>query len=314
MRTQNDQPKTGETRTLKLAKAGLYLCVCILLLRLILKDRTLLTAVFYYMTPWTLYLLLAGLVSTVLLLNKSRKHGFAAAGCFVAGLLCYLPEGHSGAVPPAAGTDNLKIMYWNAMRTCADEATFREISTHTDRDIIAIVERGRLEGSDFEKYRRHFRDCEIWKAPCGMLLICRGRILSRETVSLDPYATVNLARLEVRGQTVNFALVDVESNPSLSRVHSLDKIYDILKDREKLVIAGDFNTPLDSVFFRKWKETFIHPGIAGDSGFRETWPYGIPLLWIDHIWHSKDLSYSGYRKKFTGLSDHAWLHSELTGH
>ena len=75
----------------------------------------------------------------------------------------------------------------------------------------------------------------------------------------------------------------------------------------RTLVVGDFNTPYDSVAFDPWRYQWFH-GLSQSSRTpgAATWPIGLPLLSIDHVWLSKDLwPRQAWKETVLGF-DHAW--------
>ena len=63
----------------------------------------------------------------------------------------------------------------------------------------------------------------------------------------------------------------------------------------------------ESVLFKDIKSNFYDVLTKKGNGFRETWFWNLPLLSLDHIWASKDISIYRAQKIKTNKSDHTMI-------
>ncbi len=70
------------------------------------------------------------------------------------------------------------------------------------------------------------------------------------------------------------------------------------------ILAGDFNTPPDSVFMDLLRETGSNAFEQSGEGFRETWPVFAPLLTLDQIWGNRQIKWHRCRQLWSLRSDH----------
>jgi hypothetical protein len=150
--------------------------------------------------------------------------------------------------------------------------------------------------------------------PDGVSCLVRGAIAGIESRQLAPLAWVSVLRLTFARVPDDWrlCLTDIDPLPPLPRTAQLDIIRSVAHGSPRTIIAGDFNTPLDSVGFDAWR-TAYHHGFADCPTWRgplETWGFGVPLLAIDHIWMSRDLAPVAARKQARFGNDHLWLFVE----
>ncbi len=80
---------------------------------------------------------------------------------------------------------------------------------------------------------------------------------------------------------------------------------------EAAIILGDFNTPYESVALDRFREKFYHCFTEAGRGLRETWPWPLPALSLDHIWVTRDWKPQLCRKVKRWSSDHAMVWTVL---
>ena len=145
--------------------------------------------------------------------------------------------------------------------------------------------------------------------PLGLLILAWLCLLVRLTVR-DGYIW-SAALFYMGPWPVLFAawpvLADLGPWPLTPQLERTERIRQLAGREPRTLVVGDFNTPYDSVAFDRWRYQWFHglsqstrtPGAA-------TWPVGLPLLSIDHVWLSKDLwPRQAWKETVLGF-DHAW--------
>jgi len=205
----------------------------------------------------------------------------------------------------------LKFMFWNTARIKTHPSIpLIQYLRHVSADFIGFVESGRLTKQAITVYQTEFPEYKVQQLSGGMLCMTKGTIQTISYCRLPNKSRYNLLEIELDKNIYHVMIVDIGSNPFFSRKECLETIIKSLPDR-RTIIMGDFNTPYDSVFFHAYKTRCYHAFQEVGTGFSATWPYGIPLLQIDHIWTSKDLKPVNFTKDYHLLSDHAKLEVEV---
>ncbi len=155
-------------------------------------------------------------------------------------------------------------------------------------------------------WRTNFPDHNVVGPQQGMLFFARGKVTSHEFGLLGEGG--KYARFEVQrdGRAVNVLLVDIKSNPFRSRREAFEHLVDLVDmyAGKPLMLMGDFNTPVDSVFMSGLESRLHHAFHTCGKGYDSTWPVPIPLLSLDHVWVSPDLPLHSCRLPWTWRSDH----------
>jgi endonuclease/exonuclease/phosphatase (EEP) superfamily protein YafD len=97
----------------------------------------------------------------------------------------------------------------------------------------------------------------------------------------------------VRGRVVRLMVVDARSNPLLSRTPRLLEVAAALRRAREAgepidVVAGDFNSVSRSLGFDAIEDEGYALASKASSGWRGTFPSGLPVYDIDHIWVRRD--------------------------
>ncbi|MES2598189.1 MAG: endonuclease/exonuclease/phosphatase family protein [Verrucomicrobiota bacterium] len=296
--------------------AGWLALLAGLLLQLWLKDRHVMWAVLFYGMPKPC---LAGLAFVLLLLPRQRVWQRAVAGVFMISITSWwaLTSWSPGKKPlpepsNSLTKDEITLLYWNLCRPKGLDAQAVELVKELNPQIAAFVEPGPELTKLLPAYEQALPGYTAAWMPRGVLWLSRLPSRYRERGKLDGLGAY--ARFEVHEPGPPFQVVVADVHPSLmhSREQQLKEVLAQSQDRDDTIFVGDFNTPFESVYFDVWRTRFTHAFSAAGSGFRETWPIGLPLLSIDHIWAGKAWEVVETRKiwRLTG-SDHAALFVRL---
>lgn len=273
-------------------------------IRLTVRDRWPLVATVFYATPPPILISLLLLAAFRILRSGRLKTGrwlLAAAGIqsTVWGVTVFQGE---QPVPPR---DSLRVAFWNVSRgDFGYEKVAREI-VGLNADIVAMteaVERG--QSADF------------WRSACpeyapvilssGMALLVRGTARMIEHDRAGQVCRWRVAEVTVRGRKLNVAVVDFTSNPLMFRQPGFEALENLLERYRDtpLILAGDFNTPVDSACFDRLRRHGANAFETAGEGYRETWPVFLPLLKLDQIWGNSRIHWERCRQFWSLRSDH----------
>lgn len=128
---------------------------------------------------------------------------------------------------------------------------------------------------------------------------------------------VLVAETEVNDRQISIACVHFATNVSKDRSRSMRthlagsaesrmtqaEVVDRELPVEAAIVGGDFNLPPRGLAYRKITREYRN-SFSAANGFGYTYPAKIPLMRIDHVLLSKDLSPVKWRAVDTGSSDH----------
>jgi len=281
--------------------------------RLTVRDTYPAASAVFYATPVpVLGGLAAGLCLVAVLRGRRIVAGVAAlaAATAVVGVLAGL------AWPPPAvpAPSDLKVVFWNASRPLGALTKVFDLLRKHDADILGIVETGEIKGDAYAAWQGAFPEYRIArKRSSGMMILTKGQIVETEKGELGPHGEYLRAEIRVRGEEFTIVLVDLPASPLRSREAHFRRLRELLNadsDR-KLILMGDFNTPLDSVHFDALRTRISHAFETAGRGYGATWPVPVPVLALDHLWVDRALAVTGCSLGFSLLSDHRLLAATL---
>jgi hypothetical protein len=261
---------------------GLAATVLGTVVALTVRDRSQLASVVFYSTPW-LARLIASLAAFIFL-SRQRIASAAALLCFFIAAF-HGWESHRSDLPPERVPENaLHVTFWNAARRLYKRPDLWRLQG--EADVSALVETGPFTDPQFKAFQA-INTGQQWKRLDPETTIgVRGKILSYQDLGIP--GRLRCHRLQVsipsKGE-FTIVVVDIRSKVTISREIALRKVLQSVRGNPRCIILGDFNTPSESCFLDDWRADGLT--LANDGprqGFRETWPYGLPLLTLDQVW------------------------------
>lgn len=197
------------------------------------------------------------------------------------------------------------LLFWNVCRGYRGyEAVGAEIA-ETHADVVALVE-ATGAGQDEALWRQACPGYEVTRLGSGMILLLRGQRLGWEFGAVPGECRYQILDLKVKEQPMTLIILDIKSDPRFSRKPAFDRLEKLItkyKDRP-LIIAGDFNTPLESVYFVRMRKRMQNAFEARGAGWRDTWPVVLPVLSLDQVWGNEHVRWHRAEHGWSALSDH----------
>lgn len=287
-----------------------------LLVRVTVRDAHAWSAVFFYISPWLVLTVAWPLLALPVFLNR---RGFRLRlGLAGLGLLATLAGWKMAPAPPApapvpqgsvAGPART-VLFWNINHPRQVPAQVHELLRRHRPDLLVLAEAEQQTPADLAGMRGLYRDYHISRLPGGMLLAVRGRAQLQKTIHLPSRThalSLHVQFADKPAEDWEIILADLGPWPFLPRLDRTEPIRKFAGTGPRTLVIGDFNTPYDSAAFDSWRPYWNHglsqsPGSPGNA----TWPFGLPLLSIDHVWMSPDLRPLRAEKGTPGFFDHAW--------
>lgn len=287
-------------------------------LRLTIRDSVDLLAPLYYATPWPVLAVLTLPFVVVVWKSPKRVLGVLVVAHLFAG--AWILESWR-TNEPAEGVADLKVVHWNVDRPVRRLKGTAARLRQFDADVLTITEpmpKGRKAPASRitelkDEWRREFPDYRSAFADGNLLLLVRGDVKSERHGELGAGSFYSLYDLEVKGRALRLLQVDIYAKPTKPRRVPLERLValaDSLRD-QPLIIAGDFNTPRDSVFIDPLRAH--HRNAWESAGIRgaDTWPWPVPVLSLDQVWSNNQLKPVRCQTAGNWRSDHLWVEAEF---
>jgi endonuclease/exonuclease/phosphatase (EEP) superfamily protein YafD len=197
------------------------------------------------------------------------------------------------------------LLFWNV---CRGHGDFEKVGAEIlalDADVVALVEATNA-GQNEALWRKACPGYEVTRLGSGMVLLLRGERLNWEFGSVPGECRYQVLDLKVKGQRVTLIILDVKSDPRFSRKPAFDGLEEVVtrfSDRP-LIIAGDFNTPLDSIYVARLRQRMQNAFEVRGSGLLDTWPVVLPILSLDQVWGNDHVQWHRCEHGWSLRSDH----------
>ena len=282
--------------------------VFLLLVHLFLKDHIFPISIFFYAAPLPI-LIFSGLFLVILYF---RRKNYRTILLIVICLLTFHWMSHYYLSSKTVSKDsNAKILFWNLAKR--EQLSVNDISEQVFKyqpELLTFVEAPHttLKNLDALKKALPHYNFEILKG--AMLVAVKGKVeLLDFNLKEDAYK-INLLNIETPNLDLKVMITDLTANVLVNKKAPLEFVMNYAELNDADIIVGDFNAPYESVFFRPYESNFISFHHY-NNGFTATWPLGIPLLELDHVWLSKRHDPIKLNKYYREASDHAMLISEF---
>lgn len=277
----------------------------LLLIHFILKDHFQSLQIFFYAFPLPI-LILIGCIITIFYYR--RKGYFIFFFWLTLGLTgIWLNNAYVFPRSIEVSEDATSVIFWNAAnRSKLPMAILRESIKKIQPGIIALSETEHATEADIRELSLAFPAYEFQILEGDMMIGVKGQIKNITYVLEEHSYDINFVEMQLHNGPLLLAFTDTFQSPTMNKRKTLETVLHLISERNSDLIVGDFNTPYESVHFRKFETNYISFHDYG-QGFSATWPYGIPLLEIDQIYTAKTLSPILLEKFYYKVSDHAML-------
>ncbi|MDO7137007.1 endonuclease/exonuclease/phosphatase family protein [Algibacter lectus] len=283
---------------LKVLSTGIFIvnliCVlALLVLHFLVKDASFKFAYWFYLFPLPIIITIV-LVFSVFL-GKRRKYNLILAGVL---LLVWFFRSFSISFTEEVKDTDVEVVFWNASRDDGFESAFKE--NESIPDIMVLSE---PKKRSFDKIKAKYPQYYFYKSN-GEIEIFSKTPLHIEEEQRSKYSST-IVKFSSAG--IQFYAVDMQGSFDVPKAWEFKFANNIIQNTSNTIVLGDFNAPYESVFLDRLEQNYNHFFSKKGNGFRETWPWNFPLLSIDHIWVSKDLTMVNSEKIATRDSDHSMI-------
>lgn len=202
---------------------------------------------------------------------------------------------------PIDKENDISILYWNIARN--KDHLFLNISENVKKfnpDVIGLVEADDIDINIFQNIPNY----TFKKIGSDIIVGTKGDINNISVFNTDHFYKYNKIEVEVNSELYTITIVDIYANQPYFRKRILNDFYNAIKNDKNSIVFGDFNTPYESLHLKSFKTNMWNAERKAGKGFIASWPHGIPLIQIDHIWSAKNLTPIYSDKNFYDTSDH----------
>jgi len=282
-----------------------------LIIHATVRDSHRSCATLFYALPAPLLAGLAALLALYWARRSARVLPALLIAACVAALAMWLRDGWRWSPPPAA-RGALRVVHWNVDRPDWRLPGVVQWLKTQDADMILLAERFPYEKNLLARWQAAFPEYQLAPSPEEMLCLVRGEIVSVKD-RLVPHASyATLLQTRIRGRDVTILQVDIQAAPLRDRTIPLRRLTEIVAAHRpaNLVIAGDFNTPLESTLLAGLRAEATNAFEAVGRGCTATWPR-VPLLSLDQIWSNPRLRPVRCEMHASWRSDHRAVVAEF---
>lgn len=272
---------------------NVIIIVALLTLHFFIKDTSFKSSIYFYSFPLPIILLIVLVLS--IFLGKRRKYNL-----ILVVILCVIWLGRSFRISFSSEIkeNDLEVVFWNAARNDNFEGVLKTLEKMPDVMVLTETNQDNLDSLKLKYPKYYFynssRELQIFsKTPL---------IIVKEETSKFKSTVIHFI---TRG--IDFFAVDMMGSPDVPKSWGFNFVNPLIDKTNNAIVLGDFNVPLESIFSKKFKLGYKNAFLEKGNGFIESWPNGIPLLSLDHIWVSKDLEVLKTEKIHTFKSDHGML-------
>ena len=282
-----------------------------LLVRLTVKDgfRPLAPAFYAASVPVLVLLTVAALACFALakgLRLSAKRAALVAAIGLVLGLYAAV-----FLFQDALFDDRPRVVAWNVARGAMGWEGVAEALADQNPTLAVLTEAGEddaTRGGSTEFWKERFPNHFVARVGGAITILSRGPLGRSEFRRLPGGGSLVVTTAKLGGERVSVLAVDLPGKPLAQREAPLAEVAalaaELAQDRP-VIVAGDFNTPPDSVFFGPLRRAgFAHAFERYGRGYAATWPVPAPVLHLDHVWLSPGFEVGEAWHGWTAHSDH----------
>ncbi|WP_299338089.1 endonuclease/exonuclease/phosphatase family protein [uncultured Psychroserpens sp.] len=283
----------------------------LLLIHFIAKDHVFPLSIVFYAFPLPI-LIVIGLCLTGLFF---RRLSYALPTLALTVLLVIIwKTNYYFSTEKVYRQNSSKVLFWNLAKRAqlpVDQISDK-VKTHQP-EILSFVEAPHTTLKNLDDLKLALPNYNFKTLKGAMLVAAKGDIELLKHEYKDDSHKINMVQISNNSKHLKIIITDLTASVFINKKQPVNIVLGIAKANAVDFIAGDFNTPYESVFFKEYKTNYnsFH---NYNNGFTATWPLGIPLFEIDHIWISKQHEPIRLNKYYNDASDHALLISEFEIH
>lgn len=287
----------------------LFMLVCII--NISIKDTFYWSSLFFYAFPKPIIILLS--IILVFLFRKSKIKVVIGIGITLFFLVTWVFSSYRYTLDEEIIKKETQrnIVFWNARKQNDFIDAFEEFGAIPD--LLIIVEYDRTKKHSIAQIKERYPNYHFTRVINKIGVMSKNEAVKHVAIHRHQDQKSFMFEFEVtlKNEIYHLYVLDITADLTKFRKQPLQYFYRQIKKRPNTILVGDFNTPYESVHFGLYKKYFNHAFTLKGKGFRETWFWNIPLLSLDHIWMSKDITIKESHKVSTWKSDHVLLESSI---
>jgi endonuclease/exonuclease/phosphatase (EEP) superfamily protein YafD len=303
------EPLSRRAKILSLAKKC-FPIVCLsvwflgTLLQLLIRDHFSFLAPVFYALPWPVVVWF-GLTGCVFFRPQLARLRWGLLVVVLVQLGFWLHGSLSMTQPEVTKTRPVRFMFWNVCRGLMGyENVAKEINA-SDAHLVAMVEVTH-QAQDVRFWQKHCPGYQAYRLGSGMIVLVNGQVLDWDHGSVSGVTRYRILDLEVDKFQFTLMLMDVKADPFVVRRPAMERMKEIaIEHRDQpFLVAGDFNTPPESVYFDDVRSELSKAFEVCGEGYRETWPVILPILDLDQVWGNRNINWHRCWRGWSIRSDH----------
>ena len=217
--------------------------------------------------------------------------------------------------PDALFDNRPRVVTWNVARGALGwEGVAASLDKH-DPSLAILVESDDDagaevpgEGGSTAFWKERFPDHFVARPGGAITVLSRGPLGRSQFTRLPGGGSLVVTSGKLGGERVVLVAVDLPADPLADRgapLREIAAVAEALAADRPVIVAGDFNTPPDSVHFAALRRAgFVHAFEEYGRGYAATWPIPAPVLHLDHVWLSPGFDVGEAWHGWTAHSDH----------
>ncbi len=280
-------------------------CVLLVIVRWTLRDSRASSAVLFYVGQ---PIVISGLLAIAALGARRVRRRRLAIGASVAALAfaaVWAAQSFRFGGHPVP-SDAHRVVVWNVMSGRFGWERVYETLESLDADVIVMVEAWEDETQRDALRSRYLEGYSATSEHAGLVIFSRSGLSRVEFDRLAGGGRYLHAEVLVDGNALGVLAVDVESDPRRFRKYPLVQLAVVAQRYRNgpLLIAGDFNTPPDSMHFAAMRSDLRNGFEMSGGGYAPTWPSFAPVIALDQIWVNAQIDAYRCWGDWTLCSDH----------
>jgi vancomycin resistance protein VanJ len=281
-----------------------------LVIRLTVRDRFLIGNTIYYATPWSVLCVLM-LVAARGLRNAPRQRQIRT-GLRVLALACAVAWAATAwsVTPTSSHPGALRIVTWNLAHGRWGLKGLAAAVAELKPDIAILVEADPSRMDVRAIFHEAFPEYHVAILGSGIVVVSRwpgGEARAYQMGGEKAESRIREIDLATPWGSWTVFACDMASNTLYQREPHFSELAARIGQRTNpVIVAGDFNTPLDSIQFDQFRKLGLKESFeTAGSGYLPTWPVPCPVLSLDQIWVSSALRPVCCVREWNWRTDHA---------